>query len=1433
MNHRISLIIGFIVALFPLSIYGQECVVEYVDPAGASFLAAGGEEIVSVFTYPYGCSTSSSSPAWIELDWWSEDLCSVICSQNSGTARSGYIYFGDVVFYVYQYAASAPLSAGTISGTATVCYGASAGTLSGTSASGGSCGSSYSYLWEVSSTSSTSGFSSISGATGLSYSAPTQTATRYYRRKVTCSTQSLYSNVLTVSVYAQLTGGEIEADQIILSGKVPSTLTSVSSGGGGNGTGSYQWYSSQNGGTNWGVITGATVDSCSPATALTISTLYRRKYTNSCGIAYSNNVQVTIGKRAYPDQGQNFIFTAEPLTEVADTASLFALPFDSLRQSITYFDGLGRANQIISVVAGPGFKDIITPIEYDPYGREATKYLPYVAENNFGQYSETAVASQGGYYAEVYPDETAYAKTIFESSPLNRVLKQGAPGTVWQPENNHVLSYDYNTNTQYEVLSWRVTNDSCFNTGTELSGGYYYYPAGTLYKSILKDENWTTGNLHTQVEYKDLMGKVVLKKSYVLVDTIVTPVETYYIYDDFNLLRYVLPPEATHIIESARPLTRGNDTVKMWCYYYEYDSRKRMIIKQLPGAEQVYMVYDNRDRLVGVQDGNMRDSIINGENTWLVTKYDELNRPVLTGRYSTIDTTTQKGMQGIINTFYSDSTNLYYTTRTNLWPIQGYDQNSFPEDTTNLKYYTVSYYDDYLFKGKKSFNSTEAISDYQDSIGNPIYQNSVKSMNTGSKTLVLDGGNTYLLSTTYYDEKYRPIQVLQDLYGDTTGGNEITSNRYGFIGQVLQSKVGQVFNSDTTTLNKYYTYDHVGRLLVTEQAIDGDSNGRVTLSEVSYDDLGQLKQKSFHVTASGPLQSNEFKYNIRGWLTDINNTDNLEDDLFALRLFYNTTGVSPLTTQAQYNGNISGLIWKSGQEAVDTLKRAYGFTYDELNRLVASDYGESENFTYHSDHFNESVGSYDLNGNIVSLTRAGVDNGVYDPEYDVLSYTYKGNQLYKVEDGGDTTKGFIDLQNFIDDYSYDSVGNLTKDLNKGITTIKYNYLNLPSEVIKDANNRIVYTYDAIGTKLRKAHYTGETPTYRYYAGAFEYSNVKALDLIHTDEGVVNYDDDEFTYEYFLKDHLGNTRATFSPNGTSYTLLQTYDFYPFGMRSVKTDRSSDNKYLYNGKELQDELGLEWYDYGARFYDPQIGRFVTADPLAEKMYNWSEYSYGFDRPICLIDLGGFVPGDPVKNPKIVDNRASNLMGVVRTPISGPNKGIMNTRTHQGFDYDAPIGTPALAVKYGTIVQVDNVDDSDYGLNVTLQTTNDDGSTSYSFYGHLSAISIDVGDVLNEGDVIGLTGVSGTSGKNPHLHFENRSYLNTSTGLAGHMSPNKIVDTKFNSQNPDQCVDQKTTGVQKVSSDDAGVTITNQNINGTNAVVRTPETLITTTDPATPRL
>ncbi|HPS89445.1 MAG TPA: RHS repeat-associated core domain-containing protein [Methanosarcina vacuolata] len=201
---------------------------------------------------------------------------------------------------------------------------------------------------------------------------------------------------------------------------------------------------------------------------------------------------------------------------------------------------------------------------------------------------------------------------------------------------------------------------------------------------------------------------------------------------------------------------------------------------------------------------------------------------------------------------------------------------------------------------------------------------------------------------------------------------------------------------------------------------------------------------------------------------------------------------------------------------------------------------------------------------------------------------------------------------------------MMQDSAKPITSFGYNYLNLTLKVKKDDTHKVKYIYDAMGIKLEKINISGTTTTPHYYAGMFEYDNARVLTLIHMDEGMVNVSHTSgtiYTNEFHIKDHLGNVRVAFSP-GSPYP-NQVNDYYPFGLIS-STQNSGTNKYLYNGKELQDDsfgdAKLEWYDYGARLYDPQIGRWMVVDPLTEKSRKWSPYTYGKDNPMRFIDPDG---------------------------------------------------------------------------------------------------------------------------------------------------------------------------------------------------------------------
>ncbi len=362
-----------------------------------------------------------------------------------------------------------------------------------------------------------------------------------------------------------------------------------------------------------------------------------------------------------------------------------------------------------------------------------------------------------------------------------------------------------------------------------------------------------------------------------------------------------------------------------------------------------------------------------------------------------------------------------------------------------------------------------------------------------------------------------------------------------------------------------------------------------------------------------------YKYNIRGWLTGINDMEHPGENRFVMQLDYNQAETP------RYNGNIGSMSWQSAHFATS---KQYHFSYDNANRLLTATYADAGKYTTHY--------TYDKNGNIKNLTRMGELGGSNTYGYiDQLTYAYTGNQLKYVNDNtGDNhqNNGFTDNGSLLttNEYFYDLNGNLTRDLNKQINHIEYNYLNLPRRIdLSGANlNTINYLYSANGVKLQKnttISHARSAPT--DYLGTIVYPG-EAPAYIFTPEGrALRNEQGNFDYEYFLKDHLGNTRVSVNQKGT---ILQDNSYYPFGISlgealTYVDNTTNDNKYLYNGKEMQDDFGLEWYDYGARMYDGELGRWHVVDPMGEISRRWTPYQYTYNNPIRYIDPDGMVVDD----------------------------------------------------------------------------------------------------------------------------------------------------------------------------------------------------------------
>ena len=465
---------------------------------------------------------------------------------------------------------------------------------------------------------------------------------------------------------------------------------------------------------------------------------------------------------------------------------------------------------------------------------------------------------------------------------------------------------------------------------------------------------------------------------------------------------------------------------------------------------------------------------------------------------------------------------------------------------------------------------------------------------TGSAVTV-SGSSTKIYKGYYYDVKGRVTKVVQN---NLLGGYDVTNTVYTFTGQPATVTHSHTASGKSTRTEVYtYSYDHADRVSKVEHTLGGT---KITLADYTYDSFGRLSTKSLHGSAANKLT---YAYNLRSWLTGITSTR------FTQNLYYNT-GVGT----ARYNGNISSMTWKSGNEST---VRGYKFTYDGLDRMLNATYGETAGISTNANRFSENVTGYDKNGNIKGLQRYGQLSSTAYGMIDNLTLTLNGNQLNRVDDAvaASTYNGGFEFKNganAADEYSYDANGNLTKDLNKGITDIQYNCLNLPSAVTFSDGSTITYVYAADGTKLRTVHKIGGATTTTDYCGNVVYEN-GAQKLLITEEGYITLSDNK--YYYYLKDHQGNNRVVINQSGA---VEETNHYYLFG--GVFASSTSTQPYKYNSKEYDTKKGLNWYDYGARHYDAVLGRFMTVDPLAEKYYSESLYTYCYSNPINCIDPNG---------------------------------------------------------------------------------------------------------------------------------------------------------------------------------------------------------------------
>lgn len=725
---------------------------------------------------------------------------------------------------------------------------------------------------------------------------------------------------------------------------------------------------------------------------------------------------------------------------------------------------------------------------------------------------------------------------------------------------------------------------------------------------------------------------------------------------------YCIYDEYGNLCYVLPPTMDGNistTNLALYAFQYKYDKRNRCIWKKLPGVDAVLYVYDLSDRLIFSQDGNQKE-----QGKWMFYLYDNFNRLTVQGECINTNTSTAASSHVICTRVNSDIS----------LENSGYS-SSFA--LTSPAVYLVNYYDDYDFRTLAGFNNSNF----------PDYTVNAKGFLTGSIITVL-GGNTKLYFANYYDKKG---QIIKKVSGNTMGGYETTNTIYTFTGKPatvlhVHTAIGKATQREIYT----YIYDHVERVTKVEHTLNGT---RDTLTTNTYDELGRLSSKSLHGSATNKLV---YTYNIRNWINSISS-----GGLFNISLSYG------------YNGNISRMLCRCPG---DNKAYGYNFTYDNLSRLTVAQSligGSSSGVSYSTNY------SYDKNGNIKSLRRGGQTESSSISVIDNLSFTLNGNQLKAVNDNATAVASngfeFKDGVKLATEYTYDANGNLTKDLNKGIE-IQYNVLNLPNKVKFSDGSTITYLYSADGTKLRTTHKIGSDSTVTEYCDNVIYENGMAKRLL-TEEGYVSLPDKK--YHYYLKDHQGNNRVVTDQNGA---VEEANYYYPFGGIFLSTG-GDVQPYKYNSKELDAKKGLNWYDYGAREYDAVLGRWHTMDPLAEKYYSASPYSYCANNPIRFIDPDGrgWNEAWPHLKRSFSGNISFGLKAEVSAQVLGTKIGAKVNAGSIQYGSDGAKVTSGVSVNvgivgiesYDNVYEVDNrtsVKESGFVVSVPLWSEDNKEITTY---------------------------------------------------------------------------------------------------------------------------
>jgi RHS repeat-associated protein len=837
---------------------------------------------------------------------------------------------------------------------------------------------------------------------------------------------------------------------------------------------------------------------------------------------------------AYSTAQSSFKNYVQTKTFLDDTGTTFL-------RHIDYYDELGYVSETVDVGCNTSQTPVLTRTEYTAQLKPSLQWAPVpVTGLDYLNGTDALTAER-----TTYSDYRAYSENLYgDFLELESTLK---PGDAWE--------YHPVTIARHAVPSNTVRKYSVGSNGELIDSGMY--PYGLLTSTMTTDEDGLSITV-----YSDMHENTILERRG-------TNNDTYYVYDNYGRLSYVLPPMCQLCSTSELP--------EYW-YKYTYDDRGRCTEKQLPGCAVVEYWYDEANRIQSEQDGHLRS-----QSLYRNYSYDGIGRLTLQ----------------VISSTRGEAT----------------ESNATVVEIKN-------YYDDYT-SCRQEFSQPFSV--WADSI------NAHQMLST-----VARGCLTATLHTTSDNKKYFEIYGYDELGRMSYKLSAYSSNwlkavhtAYNFVGDVVAVnenvyKSGAYFVKIPLAKRRTVNTYHPGtRLLANTAVTQIDKNGNTSTQTVScptYDFLGNVIADNRPGTAADMTYTYDM---LHGWLTDVSSPSGFSE------LLRRETA-----TNALFSGNIASMQWRNTSNGE---QHGYDYTYDVLGRLIDALYSSSVNGN--DGHFDELV-TYNSNGSITSLQRYGMKNNGLFGLIDDLTITYDGNRLLKVTDDAEALN-YSDALDFNDgddatcEYDYDSNGALTRDSNRGINSITYDYGHHPYYInmnMASGPRNTTNDYTPDGRKLSSKHkthtptlhgYTTRTTTDLYVDDLMLRGDTTLLWRFGGGYVELNANGTPTSWNYYITDHLGSTRMVVDSNDS---IRETISYYPFGSEMRMENPAlltggNSHPFRFTGKELDRLNSLNMYDFGARWYDVAgVPMWTSIDPLAEKYYSLSPYNYCGNNPVNAIDERG---------------------------------------------------------------------------------------------------------------------------------------------------------------------------------------------------------------------